>query len=425
MTLYDILDHEWRPALGCTEPASVAYAAALAGSQHTGPIERIELLCDSGTYKNCFAVGIPNSGRKAGIHWAPSLGAQAPEPTAGLEIFRQITPEHVALADDLIQSGRVTARVDRSHRNLYVDCTVRRADGWGRAVLEDEHTRLIALERDGAPIPLGTSDRETGESVRAVVAGLSFSAMIEMATGVDDDSRRLLAECVELNLAIARHGATQFPERFLGDPSEEGPAHAGRMVCAGVYARMSGESMTVASLAGSGNKGITVAVPLALASREVGRPAGRGDEALALASLVTIAVTHHLGSLSAVCGCSNAAGIGLAAGYVHLNGGDAQAVSCAVTNMVGNVTGMICDGAKIGCGLKTMSSVDAAFRAASLACAGVAIPASDGIVGADGLASLLNLGRIANNGMVGVNDEVLDIMADKLERSTGQTRETP
>jgi L-cysteine desulfidase len=137
-------------------------------------------------------------------------------------------------------------------------------------------------------------------------------------------------------------------------------------------------------------------------------------EALALSCLVTSATTHHLGTLSAVCGCSNAAGIGLAAGLVHLEGGGERALTLAINNMVGNVTGMICDGAKIGCALKTMTAVDAAFRAASLAMGGMGIPATDGIVGASDAASLENLGRIATAGMESADREILAIMQEKL-----------
>jgi len=128
---------------------------------------------------------------------------------------------------------------------------------------------------------------------------------------------------------------------------------------------------------------------------------------------VTVLTTWHLGTLSAVCGCSNAAGIGLAAGLTLLAGGDEAAVSRAIVNMVGNIAGMICDGAKIGCAMKTLTAVDAAFRAAALARAGIGIPVTDGIVGADGISSLLNLGRIATLGMPTTDTEILAIMREK------------
>ncbi|WP_306599050.1 L-serine ammonia-lyase, iron-sulfur-dependent, subunit alpha [Geothrix sp. 21YS21S-2] len=126
------------------------------------------------------------------------------------------------------------------------------------------------------------------------------------------------------------------------------------------------------------------------------------------------AATWHLGSLSAICGAANAAGIGIASAFVFLEGGSHEQVSLAVNTMVGNLAGMICDGAKIGCAMKTLTGVEAAFRAASMALAGMGIPATDGIVGKDGRASLSNLGRLAQRGMAGVDTEILRIMQDKL-----------
>ncbi len=217
-----------------------------------------------------------------------------------------------------------------------------------------------------------------------------------------------------MNIAIARHGLTLFPKPFMDLIGMDALTRTSRLVSAGVYARMSGEDFVVMSLAGSGNKGIVTAVPIVLWGREIGADPRRIDEALALACLFASATTFHLGTLSAACGCSNAAGVGLAAGLVYLQGGDLPTISLAVNNIVGNVTGMICDGAKIGCALKTMTSVDAAFRAASLAMSGMGIPETDGIVGGSGMESLANLGKIACLGMSAMDGQILQIMQAKL-----------
>jgi len=287
-----------------------------------------------------------------------------------------------------------------------------------RAVIEHEHTMMTSLSRDGRVISAADAgDRgASGGDVRARLAGLGFADLLVLARSIGFADRAALARGVALNLAIAEHGRTLFPRRFVDLPGGDALTRVSQAVCAGVYARMSGEDFTVMSLAGSGNKGIVCAVPLGALGREPGADPRRVDEALALACLVTSAVTHHLGSLSAVCGCSNAAGIGLAAGLVHLAGGGVEEISRAVNNMVGNVTGMICDGAKIGCALKTMTSVDAAFRSASLAMDGIGIPETDGIIGEDGGASLANLGRIATRGMIATDGEILAIMQEKMRR---------
>ena len=414
LTLAEFLDGEWRPALGCTEPASIAYAASLAARQAGGEVQRVSVVCDPRMYKNCFAVGIPNSGHKTGLRWAIALGALLPDPEARLEVLRQVTPDILERAGRLIEEGRVAADVDPARMELFVDCLVETDLGSARVVIEGEHTRVTRIERNGVAVSGGSVAAAGVPSVRERFADMSFDAMIVLADGANAECCERLRHGVALNTAIAQHGLSLLPGPFVGDAADSVEALAGKLVCAGVYARMWGADMPVMSLAGSGNKGISVTVPLALQAERTHAGTERADQALALACLVTSATTHHLGTLSAVCGCSNAAGVGLAAGLVYLEGGDAQHVSMAVTNMVGNVAGMICDGAKIGCALKTMSGVDAAFRAASLAMSGVTIPDTDGIVGSDGLASLRNLGRIAVQGMVSVDSEVLDILRAKM-----------
>jgi L-cysteine desulfidase len=408
------LDQECHPALGCTEPACIAYAAASAAHLVRGTISSIQLTCDPRIYKNCYAVGIPHSGHRIGIRWSLAIGALLPDPAPKLQCFRQITPEILTQAGALLDSGRVRVDVDVARAELYVDCTVTTDAGRGRAIVEHSHTRLTRLERDGNLVQF-EQDESTpvGERPGHSLARMTFAEIIDVARSISEKDRQRLREGAELNLAISRHGLSLFPAPFrtrMGDDI----SRSSRLVCAGVYARMWGEDFVVMSVAGSGNKGIVCAVPLELWGREIGASRERIDEALALACMVTTLTTEHLGTLSAVCGCSNAAGIGLAAGLVLLEGGGAHEMSLAINNMVGNVTGMVCDGAKMGCALKTMTAVDAAFRAATLAMCGVGIPVSDGIVGADGTASLTNMGRIANLGMTSVDTEILRIMAEKM-----------
>ncbi len=414
MDIGTYLAEEWKPALGCTEPASVAFAAATAAAQSSGPVISVRLVCDPRIYKNCYAVGIPHSDHKVGILWALAIGSLLGEPGLELKCFARIDEDVLAGAARLLEAGAVGVEVDRGRDELFVDCTVTREGGLGRAVIEREHTRLVRVERNGAEMPLEVSAAPEASSIREGLSRLEFDDLLRTAASLGPDERAILRSGAEMNVAIARHGTSLLPGSFIGAAENDSPSGVSLLVCAGVYARMWGEDMPVMSLAGSGNKGIVCSVPLVLWGAGAGYADELVEESLALACLVTSSTTHSLGSLSAVCGCSNAAGIGLAAGLVRLQGGGAREVSMAVNNMVGNVTGMICDGAKIGCALKTMTSVDAAFRSASLALDGISIPYSDGIVGRDGAESLANLGRIAGRGMAGVDEEILAIMREKL-----------
>ncbi len=418
MNLTEYLSAEWRPALGCTEPAAVAYAACLAAGQAGGSPRSVQLVLDARTYKNCHAVGIPNSGHQSGVLWALALGAVLPDPSPALQIFESVTPEARAQAARLLALEALQVEVDATRTELYISCTVGGAAGVGRAVLEQEHTRLVLLEANGVavPVPLAAAGAGAADSVREQVGAMSLEDLVVLAGTLTEADRARLREGLALNLAMAEHSVSHFPAGFVPPPGGEPWLRIPRLVSAGVLGRMSGEPLTVMSLAGSGTKGITVAVALGLWAREQGHPEARIEEALALACLLTTATTQRLGTLSAVCGASNAAGIGIAAGLVHLGGGGPAQLDLAIQNMVGNLAGLICDGAKVGCAMKAMTGVEAAFRSASLALAGVGIPATDGIVGAGGAASLENLGRLAQRGMAGADTEILAIMQAKLGR---------
>jgi len=416
MNLTEYLSAEWRPALGCTEPAAVAYAACLAAGQGRGEPRMARLILDARTYKNCHAVGIPNSDHRTGVLWALALGAVLPDPTLGLQIFQSVTSDALAQAARLLDRGAVHVEVDTSRTELYIDCTVACEGGVGRAVMEQEHTRLVRLEADGITQPVAGAalGSDASDRVREQIGELPLAELLALLGTLTEADRGRLREGIALNLAMAEHCVGHLPEGFVPDAGAEPWLRIPRLVSAGVLGRMSGEPLTVMSLAGSGNKGITVSVAMALWGRHAGHAEARIEEALALACLLTTATTQRLGTLSAICGASNAAGIGIAVGLVHLGGGGVAQMDLAIHNMVGNLAGLICDGAKIGCAMKAMTGVEAAFRSATLALAGFGIPATDGIVGADGAASLANLGRLAQRGMAGADTEILDIMQAKL-----------
>lgn len=240
--------------------------------------------------------------------------------------------------------------------------------------------------------------------------------IIKKAKSLSKKQRETVLNGATENLKIAMHGFELLPKTFFGIKRANASAKTAGLVGAGVYARMWGESFLVVSIAGSGNKGIVISVPLIVLQDEWKLSRKKIEEALLIAMLVTSKTTYELGTLSAVCGCSNAAGIGLACAIVHLKGGGSKEMSLAVGNMVGNLTGTICDGAKIGCAMKTMTSVDAAFRSATLALNGIGIPPEDGIVGRNGAESLKNMGFIAKRGMIKTDGEILEIMKKKLQK---------
>ncbi|HWQ07866.1 MAG TPA: L-serine ammonia-lyase, iron-sulfur-dependent, subunit alpha, partial [Holophaga sp.] len=266
MRFSDFLASEWKPALGCTEPAAVAWAAALAARQGRGAVHFVRLVCDSRTYKNCYAVGIPNSGQKTGILWTLAIGASLQDPSLGLRVFEQTSPEMLEGAAALMGGNGVHVEVDPHQPGLYIDCTVVRESGVGRAVLEREHTRLLRLEANGKLVGGEVAAPEAPASLpfRAEVARLSFREMADLARTMTREDREILRSGANMNIAIARHGLSLLPPRFVEPASQDSLTRLSRLVCAGVFARMNGAPFTVMSLAGSGNKGITVSVPITL-----------------------------------------------------------------------------------------------------------------------------------------------------------------
>jgi len=207
MLFRDILASEWRPALGCTEPAAIAFGAASAACLAAGPVEEVRLVCDPRIYKNCHAVGVPRSGHKSGIHWALSIGAHLSDPSAGLTCFEGTTPAILAAAEALLAKGGVSVEIDPREIGLLIDCRVRRGGHDCRAVIRGEHTRLELLERDGraAPsaVPIASATRAPpAPSFRERLAAMSLLEFVEMARGMSDEDRRLLRQRVALKLGI-------------------------------------------------------------------------------------------------------------------------------------------------------------------------------------------------------------------------------
>jgi L-cysteine desulfidase len=418
MLFSDYLIAEWKPALGCTEPAAVAWATALAAGAGEGPVKQVRLVCDPRIYKNCYAVGLPNSEGKAGILWTLAIGANLVDSSRGLRSFEAVTPETLTRAQDLLDQRVIHVEVDAQQTELFVDVTVVREDGVGHAVVEREHTNLTRLESNGEQLQSGQSSEHqhsNAASIRAWVAGMTIQETMDFARSLTRADRVTLREGVYSNTDVARDGMSLVPEKVIHSEFRDGQGRAEMYVNAGVTARMSGVSRTVMTLAGSGNKGITVSIPIWLYGRESGYQEDQIDEALAFACLITSATTHRLGVLSSACGSAIAAGAGIAAGLVMLEGGGAHEAGLAVSNVVGTLAGMICDGAKVGCSMKTVTGVGAAFRAANYAMSGKGIPATNGIVGRDGETSLIYLGLVVSRGMANVDAEILDIMQKKLK----------
>ncbi len=419
--LKDILQNEVFPAIGCTEPAACAYAAAVAAERLGSPVEQLDLKVDVGTYKNGAAVVVPRSDGAKGNVIAAAMGAVLANSSAKLELLRDATPNVLTQARTLANTACAYTCLPRE-TSFRVDATVIAAGRSARCVLSEGHASIESIELDREMLFSRTS--ETGDDAnqyRKVLASMDLADVLAAAVTLDGDDRRFIDEGVDMNLAMADRGV-EVPgaARQLRRMHETGLLaddlfyRVKTRVAAAVDARMAGVAQPVMTSGGSGNQGVLAILVPCIAGRERSVPPARVQESIAMAHVLNAYVKCFLGELSVVCGCALAAAIAGAGAIVYQHAGiDMQRITHAVNNVIGDLSGLICDGAKPGCTMKTVTGADAAMRAAFMAIEGFGLSDDDGVLGLTAAESIRNLGRISIEGMLNVDPTVVDILSRK------------
>ena len=419
--LLDLLRCEVVPAIGCTEPIAVALCVARAKELLGCEPDAITVYLSKNVYKNALAVGIPNTGM-TGLPIAIALGATVGKSEYMLEVLRDATPETVAYAKDYML--RVPAQIHINYEApsiLYIHAEVRKGDQTAQATIMDEHTNFVES---------GTRSQEPrlNSKIDTTENALSLRRVYDFAMEVDIHDLTFLKEGAEMNTAAAEtsfadqygHGlgrllrantltATPEMEKLFGNTLF---TKIISYTCGACDARMSGAMVQVMSNSGSGNQGISCSIPVYLYAKENNCTEEQTLRALALSNLTVIYIKQSLGRLSALCGCVVAA-TGSAAGITYLMGGNYEEITYAIKNMIANISGMICDGAKPGCALKVTSGVATAIFSAYLAMQHSYADSTEGIVEDDIDRTIRNLTRIGHDGMKVTDDLILDIMTHK------------
>ena len=432
-----LIKKEVKPALGCTEPIAVALAVAKA-------IEIIEDRCpcckghsewrmesdfnvnvavSGNILKNGMGVGIPGTGM-VGLYIAAALGAVCGRSCYGLEVLHDIEERYIARARELVEGKKVRIELADTDRKLYVKAKVCTGDGHNAsALIENDHDNIVeTCFDDNILASSGKSDDGSASQKETKDYGLTVKEIYEFAKTVNFEDIRFILESRNLNLTLAdeglkgdyglKVGKTIYCSKHRDVFGNDFMSYAMSLTAAASDARMAGCTLPAMSNSGSGNQGITVTMPvIAYAIKH-----NTGDEALAralvLSHLVAIHIKGYLGKLSALCGCVIAS-TGSACGLVYLKGGSYEAVCSAIKNMIGNITGMVCDGAKVGCAMKVASGVASAIQSAVLALDGRCISENDGIIEKDIEKTIRNLGQIGSVGMQSTDNMILDIMVCK------------
>ena len=421
--LLDLLRSEVVPAIGCTEPIAVALCVARAKERLGCEPDAITVYLSKNVYKNALAVGIPNTGM-TGLPIAIALGATIGKSEYMLEVLRDATPEAVAYAKDYML--RVPAQIHINYEVpsiLYIHAEVRKGDKTAQATIMDGHTKFV--EGNEAK---GERREVKGERLEAKGEALSLRRVYDFAMEVDIHDITFLKDGAEMNTTAAEtsfadqygHGlgrllrantltATPEMEKLFGNTLF---TKIISYTCGACDARMSGAMVQVMSNSGSGNQGISCSIPVYLYAKENNCSEEQTLRALALSNLTVIYIKQSLGRLSALCGCVVAA-TGSAAGITYLMGGTYEEITYAIKNMIANISGMICDGAKPGCALKVTSGVATAIFSAYLAMQHSFADSTEGIVEDDIDRTIRNLTRIGHDGMKVTDDLILDIMTHK------------
>lgn len=425
-TLYkEVIKHEVFPALGCTEPTAVAYAAALAAAELPGNADSVRIVVDPGVFKNGFAVTVPNTGGERGNMIAGALGAVVRRPELKMEILQGADAVLLDQARAMLHEKRVSISFDAEKTDLFIDVTVTSGKDVCRAVMDGGHTNLVLLEKNGQTLSARENQKGkgSGHAYRERLSTMTLAAMIDQIEYLDQDDLAYIQSGIKMNLAIAEAGRKlQKVGYYMADLLDKGfllddvLSSTKILTASASDARMSGLSFPAMSSGGSGNQGI-VAI---LAPYNVGKRFGIAEntilKSIALSHLINGYIKCYTGDLSPICGCAIAAGVGAAAAIVYQQAGaDCGKITLAINTLISDLGGMLCDGAKGGCALKVASSTESAIRAAYMALNGHGISEEEGFIGRSAEETIRNLSKISDHGMALVDSTMLKIMQDKNE----------
>lgn len=425
-SLYDnyleILKDELVPALGCTEPIAVAYAAAKARQVLGQMPEQIEMRCSGNIVKNVKGVTVPNSGGLKGIEAAALLGIVAGDASAGLEVLQGVTDEQRAYTRQLLEQGICSTSLIRGGDNLQIVAVLNGGGHTALVEIKSAHTHITRIERDGKV--LFQQERLTRQHAGKTDYGaLTVKDILAFAEQVRiEDVRELLDNQIRLNIAISDEGlkhdwganvGSTLIEVFGNDVRTRAKARAS----AGSDARMSGCALPVVINSGSGNQGMTVSLPVIVYAIELEASDEKLYRALVISNLVSIHQKHSIGRLSAYCGAVSAAA-GSGAGIAYLYDMGLHGISETITNTIANVGGIVCDGAKPSCAAKIASSVDAAIMGFEMSRKNMTFAPGEGLVKANIEKTIESVGRMGRDGMKETDVEILNIMIEPNEATT-------
>ena len=410
-----ILKEELIPAMGCTEPIAMAYAAAKAREVLGALPERIDIVISGNIIKNVKSVIVPNTGGLKGISAAVAAGTVLGNAGKQLEVLADVREEDIYKVAEFMETCKMTVMKSESDKLLDIDLHLYKGSDSVRLRITDYHTNIVLIKKNGETLleggATGTGGTGTDRTQMSIKEILEFAECVNI-----EDVSDMLDKQIEYNYAISEEGlrgeyGAAIGKTLLATRGDDVRVKARAQAAAGSDARMSGCEMPVVIVSGSGNQGMTASLPVIVYAKDMKVPHEKLLRALVVSNLVTIHQKTPIGTLSAFCGAVSA-GCGAAAGVAWLCDGSYEAVSNTVTNTLGMISGTVCDGAKPSCATKIASAVEAGLLGFDLYRNGRGLHGGDGILKNDVERTIASVGQLAREGMRATDGEILDIMLE-------------
>lgn len=422
--LVEILKNQVTPALGCTEPGAVAYAVARAKELLGSDVKRLNIEVDKNILKNGMSVGIPGT-NEHGIIFAAALSLVIGRSEYVLEVLKDVDANSINKALEIVNSNIISLKLNEEIQGLYIKTEAIGETDKSTVIIRNAHTNIIyeskndkiLLDNSQVVACQSKSSKTASTEIKYEIKNYSIEDLINFSNNVPIEEICFIQNGIDMNMKIANVGLSEQTGVGLGNyffnNANDVFSMAKAYTAAASEARMSGYLLPVMSSAGSGNHGLVAVIPISFVGSKKNICEDKIMRAVTLSHLVTIFVKVHLGALSPVCGCGVAAGVGCAAGLTYLLGGNTQQIKGSINNMVAGISGMLCDGAKLGCSYKLSIAVDAAVDASEMALKNIFIPDDNGILGDTPEKTINNLAQVSNRGMKNTDEVILEVMLNK------------